>query len=688
MSFFPNQVNAADEIVAIFTSNVAETTKTYYALLWAEVQCGKTGTYNCVIQQMLDYDLVDQVYILCGSSETELRDQAIEDAAFYNPSAVADDKLKVIFRSDFRKYYPSTSTPLVMERTLIVVDESHLDQTQGQQLSKLLAQYGLNMSGSLPVMEEKETYILSVDATPYSELAAHEKDKSLPKHVFQLEAGEGYYGPRQYFAEKRVRVIKEKDTPFKFNAENAPRIQRVLTKYCGQPDNAKYAIVRARGKVRKAFTDICRAYGIRLFSFTTDKTDISIEDLKTKPTELTVVVLDGRLRAGKVVPKEHVGLVWETSQQPNTDVLLQGLIGRMCGYKFGEEKPHILITNNEKVVVDLRRYVNGLVPMRGSNVSGTHREHNIAKYRRFQCPPIRLPCDIVRKSKGSDSDSAHRDLPEAIRSGDLGYIRVATHTMLTMEPRVTESIIDAPFLSSDQKNEILERLTTLTPSFVNVRRMKKNSKGDPSQLAYFADLLRAEDEHTTTVEHIPNAPYFTVVTMKDSKTYKDNIPTESLKSRDTFENGDAWLVCYTDAPSVPAVLYKGPMTGEENGRSVFSIHDLLADPKGDIPSGPTGIHGFTEEAYVSGVEFVKQLSFFVGAWRERRVHVEPVLRDLTKKTKFSRSAFSYETAKKNTMLALVKPIEEEFQCKIAIKFGRGRLSASHFNVEEITWKSV
>ena len=36
---------------------------------------------------------------------------------------------------------------------------------------------------------------------------------------------------------------------------------------------------------------------------------------------------------GQVVPKDHIAMVYEQSKHPNADTILQGLLGRMCGYQ-------------------------------------------------------------------------------------------------------------------------------------------------------------------------------------------------------------------------------------------------------------------------------------------------------------------------------------------------------------------
>jgi hypothetical protein len=690
--FYPNQIKAGDDVVALFQTSQVDIEgkdKIHYVLLQADVQVGKTGTYNYIAQQMLSEGLVDQVYVLCGSSEIDLRDQAIEDAMNYNPVAVADGKMTVIFRGAFKDFYLSASTPLVMERTLIIVDESHLDQARGQELSLLLAEYGLNMSGTLPIMMEKKTFILSVDATPYSELAAlnakpdTKGGKSLPKGHVVLEPGEGYFGPRDYIRGGLLKsMVKE------ISVENAGYFRNVIRKHCGVVGSEKYAIVRAEGKKLETLKSILTRTDILVRSFNIKKTDISISDLAMKPSHPTVVFVSGRLRAGKVVPKEHIGFVWETSTSPKTDVMIQGLWGRMCGYRFGETKPLIVLPrgNKNNCVKDIMRFEKGLNPMRATNVTGTHKEHKVMPWdARFQCPPIRLDSFTGLDEEVIDlaDDGAYLDLPSAIRSarkgtsGVINRIRDATHTLFDEKREDIEMRIrDAHFLSAEQKNEIIERMNTVDPEEIHVRRMDGTS-----QKTYFADLLRAEVENTTTIEHQSKKPYFTVVSMVDHRGY---LETLSPEYRGTFEAGSAWLVCYTDAESMEAVRYKGPKHGEENNKSVFSIHDLLERPD-SLPEGPVGLLYLTDDALRSADEFYSQLYEMVKIWRERRFGITPVLKNASGSYAFSKSAFAHESSKKNSMLTLVKGIERDFQCKIQITFGKGRTSATHFKVEEIRW---
>ncbi|NCX76871.1 MAG: hypothetical protein EBX09_07550, partial [Actinobacteria bacterium] len=175
--FFPNQIKAASDIVATFVEShrlynlgIRDKPLPFFSLLWAQVQSGKSGTFHCIARMMYWRGLIDHVYILCGSSETTLRNQAIKDTLAYQSDII--DDFEVIFRQDFKKRLPSSNNPLRLERALFIIDESHMDQDNNQQLNLLLSSYGLSLAGSLPLMYDLNTFIVSVDATPYAEVLA------------------------------------------------------------------------------------------------------------------------------------------------------------------------------------------------------------------------------------------------------------------------------------------------------------------------------------------------------------------------------------------------------------------------------------------------------------------------------------------------------------------------------------
>jgi hypothetical protein len=384
--FHTNQIQAAENIVRVFSAG-----EIMYSLLWAEVQSGKTGTFHCVAQMMLLAGLIDHVYILCGSHELSLYRQAINDCEKYGTLHT-----DIIFRQHFER------TELNIERALLIVDESHMDQTQGQMLSAFLGKYGLNMSGTLPIMREKDAYILSVDATPYSEFSAHIHGHSLPKHIESLIRGDGYFGPADYIREKRIHATFDiNERPDRFHALCPPK---------------KWVLIRiSSSETMKALRAIRKTYGLTILQYTSKRTQVAITRdeqeafwrerrkripcIEDAPAVTTIVVIKGRLRAGKVVPKKHIGFVWEDAVNPKVDTIVQSLLGRMCGYEFGEKKPYIflphsvLCKDDDRIisVSEIARHTMApdMLPRKGTNlVPG--RIARVAGEGRSQCPAILL----------------------------------------------------------------------------------------------------------------------------------------------------------------------------------------------------------------------------------------------------------------------------------------------------------
>lgn len=331
----PNQIAAARAIMDIFRAGHC-----HYAMLIAEMQSGKTGTFQTLIKMALATGLVKRVYILCGSSERLLRNQAGTDTKDYNLGA----DVTVVFRQDFFVRNSSANplkTHMVTDDALLIVDESHLDSKGDQMMARFLHKHHLSLRGTLPVMLERKTYICSVSATPYAELAKLHKGASLPKEKVVLEPGTGYFGLRNYEAAGKLRPT------FDIAAE-PDRFKALLT----APATPKWILFRGQGKAADRARALAEEAGLEVVHYNWERKDIAItrrEDpskpcLDNAPTRTTMVILKGCLRVGKVVPKAHVAFVWENAKNGKTDTIVQALPGRMCGYFApGADKPDIYV---------------------------------------------------------------------------------------------------------------------------------------------------------------------------------------------------------------------------------------------------------------------------------------------------------------------------------------------------------
>jgi hypothetical protein len=655
--FHVNQHIAAKNIVRVFRAG-----EIAYALLWAEVQSGKTGTFHRVAQRMLRRGLVDRVYLLCGSNELALYNQALEDRDTY-----ATPSMEIVFRQHFER------TELNLERTLLIVDESHIDQSQGQMLSKFLAKYGLNLSGTLPIMLEKQTYILSVDATPYAEFAAHVHGRSLPKHVEQLAPGTNYFGPAQYHASGLIHET--------FSITERPdRFQACMALYCNRP--AKWCLVRVtKDETTAALATIASAHGYRLLFYTSDRTDVAITAkektsshmpcLEDAPIAPTIVVIKGRLRAGKVVPKKHVGFVWEDSINPKTDTIVQSLLGRMCGYVFGEAKPHIflpsaILRENDGRAIEsseLARHTLSpeMIPRSGTNL--THaRLARVAPEGKTQCPSILLDLSAAHDAEDGDEDYIDVADTDASRSA----IMAACLSALRASGRATTS----PSFTNEQREEILPILADISSDDCHVRFVRTDSAA--SRKNYFKELRAAHLSGTAPAEHISDAPFLTFVVVQDGYAENGAVP------------GHVYCIFYTVASSPVTARHLESRIAVDNGHSLFSIHD----PEMAAEATAVTAIGLKKDALISPAVFDHSMREILGLWRDGLLHVDPCLTSVKGRFSFSQEAFHYADSKHNTVEEILSHLKAEFRLKtLKAKYARGPAPRSVFNIVKITWSA-
>jgi hypothetical protein len=109
----------------------------------------------------------------------------------------------------------------------------------------------------------------------------------------------------------------------------------------------------------------------------------SLDFMKSEPASPTIVHICGRFRMGQVVPKRFIAMVYEQSANPNADTILQGLVGRMCGYQVDGAHVDVDIYVSHKAEELVRKYgrawsegnMDSLSEVtKAMNLSGSHRK--------------------------------------------------------------------------------------------------------------------------------------------------------------------------------------------------------------------------------------------------------------------------------------------------------------------------
>ena len=565
---YPNQRKAADEILDCFHSEIN------YCLLRADVQSGKTGTYQYLIRMMLSSGMIDRAYILCGSHELELIAQCEDDIIEWH-SGKQRTQVQILFRQHFEKNLMNTT------RTLIIVDETHLVCGKDQSLSTFLQRHELTLIGTTERMVQNSTYILSVDATPFAEIAAMKHGASFRKGYVVLENAEGYFGPQHYLAAKLIHETFDIGTKKAMFVSLIKRFPR------------KYFLVRVtkRNKQYNLLMKACQGICDVVY-FTSKKSDtqIALQTLETAPLRTTIVIIDGRLRCGKRVPKKHIAVVWETSVAANTDTIIQGLLGRMSGYQGDNvyqlpwnnaEKPLIFLPSkctkrNERLSVpecDLERaYMENTLPRHASHIIlGAVQSRALTEDgERYPCVPIVFQLSAEHTAL----------LPTASR---VMILDMCTQTFqLSMLGGANGHF------KRQQREEITYKMSTMTSRDYHIRRFQGES-----QLNYYKDQRRAIETSTTCREHMDDFPLLTFCITFPDYQHEMAVP------------GQVVAIFYTEEEGFFPSIHLESRIPKQDGKTHFTLSPKMRE----CPAGM--VIGFSPEIAENAAIFEKELGHFI-----------------------------------------------------------------------------
>ena len=228
----------------------------------------------------------------------------------------------------------NATQPTLARNTLFIWEEAHYAQNKTNRPHKFFKNLCITADGEISNLEgERNNYVLTVSATPFSEISNiwHNGQK---KRVVRLEPAEGYKGPRHFLA---AGAIVQFDPLLSCEEVVAQAIAEAPV-----AEAPKYAIVRVRDYKGKDNMAACirvaveHGWAYRVYDSETKYHQAnsmqSMDELAVVPERNTLILIRGMCRMGKRVPKEHIAFVVETSKDSDTDTVLQALLGRMFGY--------------------------------------------------------------------------------------------------------------------------------------------------------------------------------------------------------------------------------------------------------------------------------------------------------------------------------------------------------------------
>lgn len=373
---FNSETDISEQTIRIINDTVDNSIISFRSfILFAQMQSGKTNAFLLFAGEMLRQEKIENVIIFTGNRDNELKNQLIDEIRGSNKKQSFFDlkytkylidylnlfseltgwerhqriinlvnnikrKIMVVWGTEIKK----KANKIPKENSLFIFEESHFAQSLNQMPDIFFGTIGLPPNGDKRILEEKGNYIFSISATPFSELYDNDNFNQMKKVIY-LQPGDNYRGVK-WFKENN-KIIGYKNWRLSFENALQTRIE----------DN-NWAIIRVHGNENAELAErisIRNGWQVKKY----DQESFEIENmlkLKNKPDFPTIIIIKEKCRMGTVIPKDYLSFLFETSNKMNTDTLLQGLLGRACGYHNND---NLIIYINKKIIDDreIEKYI-------------------------------------------------------------------------------------------------------------------------------------------------------------------------------------------------------------------------------------------------------------------------------------------------------------------------------------------
>jgi hypothetical protein len=354
--FHKNQINVAKEINTLFHNFD-------FVHLQAQMQSGKTGACLYAVCEQLKSNTIDTFYVLSGISDLDLKNQWIEKIDTHydnyfkpNPSNNTEFQyhtlLKQLLKSNvyFGKSIKHIETLETLKNSIIILDEIHYGSSNDSIICKLFKRLNIKPileGNSCELLKTYNIKILVVTATAANLDAIYNNTEASKNwgRVY-MEPGPDYKGVLDYYTNHNIY------SNFNIKPDDISNVVEILNKY---KSHKKYMIFRAVTQKSSIIIEVCKALNIPYIYYDQEHNK-SFDNIE--PQEFTCVLIKSKLRVGKELHKEHICAVFETSLTINTDTLLQGLFGRVCGYNITNSIDIYISTKNMEDIINEFRLIN------------------------------------------------------------------------------------------------------------------------------------------------------------------------------------------------------------------------------------------------------------------------------------------------------------------------------------------
>lgn len=333
------QLEAGNNVIAAFENSNP------WHLLFAQPQSGKTDTFYFIGAEMLRKDKINQIVVLCGTGDKQLKKQSLDSFCNVFGSISFCDKydayLETTIGLDREKRFElmrklksnvhhiwghDLTKPILFKKdTLFIWEESHYAQNIGMRPFQFFKNHDITCDGNPGKLSSNNNYVLSVSATPFSELShITQNEENQYKGKTFLKTDENYHG---------IESILKQNLLIGFESKH---VETELKSILSSSRPQSYGIIRVFDEeLEKIVTSTAKKCNWNTLSCNSNSKSRDIPDFKIlnfKPSQNTLIIIKGMCRMGQVINKEFLSFVIETSIDTNAEALIQGLLGRTLGW--------------------------------------------------------------------------------------------------------------------------------------------------------------------------------------------------------------------------------------------------------------------------------------------------------------------------------------------------------------------
>jgi len=420
------QVRAGKKILTNFIYNIR------WQILLAQMQSGKTETFLFVAAEMIRRGMVEKVVIFSGNSEIDLKTQLndiVQDVpqenkiGFYrkynrylrdNLGLEEDQRTDIIYNIKLNiivKWGPELKNYVgPYENTLFIWEEAHYAQSKDQGPDKFLQKIGIHANGDKTLISKNRNYVVSISATPFSELCNYYKQKTdntttQDKRIVVMEPGNNYNSVEKMIKNERIKY---------YSSINEGLTEALNTQR--EKLGNKFAIVRINNTNEEEIKTIIKNNNWHyetvdsVGSKEQQKHGKTIwKSMKHSPNQDTVILIRQMCRMGQNLIKNHLLFCFETAKDCQTDTLLQSLLGRICGYSTNSENVNIYLSKQIEKGGELKKYIQMTHDLKNEEFEEFEEFEVFEVFEEFE---IELNPTIPKKAKNlKKSGSGHKTNP-------------------------------------------------------------------------------------------------------------------------------------------------------------------------------------------------------------------------------------------------------------------------------------